>query len=204
MIKNVIFDFGGVLLNLDFKRSFAAFAALGFEDFEDKFSQYTADPIFQQLEKGQIAAPVFYEGLRGLLGRPVPDVQLAEAWNAMLLDYRKPSLDFLASLSGSYNLFLLSNTNRIHYDHFSKTLKEETAYPSLESFFTKAYYSHDVNLRKPDPEIYAFVLKDAGIAAEETLFIDDSFTNLPNAQELGIQTHLLLPEERIEHLEYFN
>lgn len=201
MIKNVIFDFGGVLLNLDFKRSFAAFEALGFDDFEEKFSQYTAAPIFQELEKGLIAAPAFYEGLRKLLGKPIPDAQLEQAWNAMLLDYRKPSLDFLVPLAGKYNLFLLSNTNQIHYDHFSKTLKEETAYPSLESFFRKAYYSHDIRRRKPDADTYAFVLKDAGIEASETLFIDDSFTNLPAAQELGIQTHLLLPEERIEHLE---
>jgi len=201
MIKNVIFDFGGVLLNLDFKRSFAAFAALGFEDFEDKFSQYTAAPVFQKLEKGEIAAPEFYKGLRELLGVPVPDAQLEQAWNAMLLDYRKPSLDFLVPLAGKYNLYLLSNTNQIHYDHFSRTLKEETAYPSLESFFKKAYYSHNIKLRKPDTETYAFVLEDAGIAAAETLFIDDSYTNLPTAQALGIQTHLLLPEERIEHLE---
>ncbi|WP_300601503.1 HAD family phosphatase [Niabella sp.] len=201
MIKNVIFDFGGVLLNLDFKRSFAAFEALGFDDFEDKFSQYKAAPIFQELEKGLIAAPAFYEGLRSLLKKPIPDAQLEQAWNAMLLDYRKPSLDFLIPLASKYNLFLLSNTNQIHYDHFSKTLKEETVYPSLESFFTKAYYSHDIKRRKPDIDTYAFVLEDAEIAASETLFIDDSFTNLPTAQELGIQTHLLLPEERIEHLE---
>ncbi len=201
MIKNVIFDFGGVLLNLDFKRSFAAFKALGFDDFEDKFSQYTAAPIFQELEKGLIAAPAFYEGLRELLGKPIPDAQLEHAWNAMMLDYRKPSLDFLVPLGSKYNLFLLSNTNQIHYDHFSKTLKEETAYPSLESFFKKAYYSHDIKRRKPDADTYAFVLKDAGIEASETLFVDDSFPNLPTAQELGIQTHLLLPEERIEYLE---
>ncbi|WP_018627019.1 HAD family hydrolase [Niabella aurantiaca] len=201
MIKNVIFDFGGVLLNLDFKRSFAAFEALGFADFEDRFSQYVAAPIFQDLEKGLIAAPAFYEGLRSLLQQPVPDVQLEQAWNAMLLDYRKPSLDFLIPLANRYNLFLLSNTNRIHYEHFSKTLKEQTAYPSLESFFKKAYYSHEINRRKPDADTYAFVLEDAGIEAGETLFIDDSITNLPTAQGLGIQTHLLLPEERIEFLE---
>lgn len=201
MIKNVIFDFGGVLLNLSFQRSFDAFEELGFAEFEKSFSQYTAEPIFRQLERGTIGKEQFYDGLRHLLKKNISDADLEFAWNAMLLDYRKASLDFLIPLAEKYKLFLLSNTNQIHYDHFSKTLVEETGYASLESFFTKAWYSHEIHLRKPDKETYQFVLNDGNIKAEETLFIDDSFTNFPHAKELGIHTHLLLPEERIEHLE---
>jgi len=201
MIKNVIFDFGGVLLNLDFNRSFQAFEALGFADFEKNFSQYTADPLFRKLERGTIDPAAFYDGLRHLLKKNVSDTDLEYAWNAMLLDYRKHSLDFLIPLARKYNLFLLSNTNKIHYDHFSRTLTEETGYGSLESFFTKTWFSHEIHLRKPDKETYEFVLSDGKLHPGETLFIDDSYTNLPNAQELGIQTHLLIPGERIEHLE---
>lgn len=201
MIKNVIFDFGGVLLNLDFNRTFRAFEELGFNDFEQKFSQYSADPLFRKIEKGIISPVEFYDGLRVLLKKNIGDNDLEFAWNAMLLDYRKPSLDFLIPLAKRYRLFLLSNTNKIHYDHFSKTLQEETGYLSLESFFTKTWLSHEIHLRKPDKETYEFVLNDAGIIANETLFIDDSYTNLPAAKELGIQTHLLLPEERVEYLE---
>lgn len=200
VIKNIIFDFGGVLLNLDFNRTFRAFEELGFDDFEKNFSQYSADPLFRKIEKGIITPHEFYEGLRGLLKKNVPDNELEFAWNAMLLDYRKHSLDFLIPLAKRYRLFLLSNTNKIHYDHFSETLLEETGYPSLESFFIKTWLSHEIHLRKPDKETYEFVLNDAGITASETLFIDDSYTNFPAAKELGIQTHLLLPEERIEHL----
>lgn len=201
MLKNVIFDFGGVFLNLDFNRSFDAFEALGLKNMRELFTQYSAAPLFKQIEVGAITPGEFYEGIRTLIGAPVKDEELQSAWNAMLLDYRKPSLDFLIPLAERYNLFLLSNTNQIHYAHFSKTLTDETGYASLGSFFTRAYYSHEINRRKPDSTTYQFLLEDAGLVPGETLFIDDSYTNLPAAQELGIQTHLLLPEERVEYLE---
>ncbi|ANH83510.1 HAD family hydrolase [Niabella ginsenosidivorans] len=201
MIQNVIFDFGGVFLNLDFNRSFSAFEELGFKNIRELFTQYSAAPIIREIEIGVITPDEFYEGMRKIAGRPVTDEQLRTAWNAMLLDYRKPSLDFLIPLADQYNLFLLSNTNRIHHEHFSKTLQDETGYASLESFFTKAWFSHEIHRRKPDLTTYEFVLDNAGLIAAETLFIDDSYTNLPHAKELGMQTHLLLQEERIENLE---
>lgn len=202
MIRNIIFDFGGVLLNLDFKKSFDAFEALGFNNFDEMYTQHAADELFQSLETGKISPDAFYKKLNEVAPKPVTDQQLTTAWNAMLVDYRKESLDFLTSLKSKYNLYLLSNTNEIHYNAFSKMLSEKTSYKSLESFFVKAYYSHRVHLRKPDIEIFEFVLNDAGITAEETLFIDDSFSNFPNAEKLGIKTHLLLPEESIEFIDY--
>lgn len=202
MVKNIIFDFGGVLLNLDFKRSFQAFKDLGFSNVEGMFTQHSANDLFQKLEKGLITAENFYEDLKALAPKPVSDAQLQDAWNAMLVSYRKESLDFLTELRKGYNIYLLSNTNAIHYSCFSMMLQQETRYRSLEDFFIKAWYSHEIKRRKPDIETFEFVLKDAGIEAGETLFIDDSHSNLPNAAALGIKTHLLSANERIENLNY--
>lgn len=202
MIKNIVFDFGGVLFNIDFNRSFEAFKKLGYKHFEEKYSQHEADPLFQKLEKGQISAGDFYTGLNSMLPHPADNEKLKTAWNALLINYRKESLDFLPTLATDYNLFLLSNTNEIHYEAFSKKLVEQTGYSSLESFFIKAWYSHKINMRKPDIEIFEFILKDAGIKAEETLFIDDSYSNLPNAEKVGIKTYLLKPGQKIQDIDY--
>jgi putative hydrolase of the HAD superfamily len=202
MLKNIIFDFGGVIFTIDFLRTFKAFSDLGFEHPEQMFSQHSANELFQKLETGKISPENFYEEMKNISPNHITNEQLQNAWNAMLIGYREKSLDFLIELKQQYNLYLLSNTNEIHYDAFSKTLKETTRYNCLEDFFSKAWYSHKIHRRKPDIETFEFVLKDAGIIAEETLFIDDSFSNLPNAEKTGIKTHLLKPEERIENLDY--
>lgn len=202
MIKHIIFDFGGVLLNLDFKKSFAAFTNLGYENFAELYSQNKAIDLFQKLETGKISPDAFYKAMQKLASKPVTEEQIKQAWNAMLLSYRTESLQFLTSLQKKYNLYLLSNTNAIHYDYFSKLLVETTSYKRVEDFFTKAWYSHIVQLRKPDIEIYEYIINDGGLKPSETLFIDDTKINLANAESVGLKTHLLLPTERIEILDY--
>ncbi len=202
MIKNILFDFGGVFYDLDFSKTSNAFKKLGFGDFDDMFTQYQADALFQQLETGIISPEEFYTKVKSLVPGPMTNEQIRDAWNALLLGYRQTSLAYLADLKKEYNLYLLSNTNQIHYDYFSAQLLEQTAYPSLESFFTKAYYSQQVGLRKPDIEVFEYILKDAGIKPEETLFIDDSYTNFPNAEKLGMKIHLLKPGMLIEDIDY--
>jgi FMN phosphatase YigB (HAD superfamily) len=202
MIKNILFDFGGVFYDLDFSKTSEAFKALGFTDFDNQFTQYQADTLFQQLETGAISPEVFFSNIQSLLPAPVTHEQIRNAWNALLLGYRSTSLAYLAELKKEYQLFLLSNTNQIHYDYFTAQLLEQTPYPSLESFFTKAYYSQQVGLRKPDIEVFEHILKDAGIKAEETLFIDDSYTNFPNAEKLGMKIYLLKPGMLIEDIDY--
>ncbi len=202
MIKNILFDFGGVFYDLDFSKTSEAFKTLGFSDFDNQFTQYQADTLFQQLETGAISPEVFFGKIQSLLPTPVTHEQIRDAWNALLLGYRSTSLAYLDELKKEYQLFLLSNTNQIHYDYFTAQLLEQTPYPSLESFFTKAYYSQQVGLRKPDIEVFEHILKDADIKAEETLFIDDSYTNFPNAEKLGMKIHLLKPGMLIENIDY--
>lgn len=202
--KNIIFDFGGVLLNLDIPSTIKAFRQLGIPDFDLHFTQYSADPVIEDLETGKISNEDFLDRLVVLGGGVFNTAQATEAWNAMMLGYRKSSLDFLKTLANDHRLFLLSNTNDIHHQKFTSYIFEQTGYATLDEFFEKAYYSHKIGLRKPYAAVFEFVLKDAGLQAAETLFIDDSYTNTDAAEALGFKTHLLKPGQLIEEIDYGN
>jgi glucose-1-phosphatase len=202
ILKNIIFDLGVVLINIDYKKTEKAFINLGFQNFSEMYNQFSANEIFEKLETGNISNADFYAIIMKLSKQPITETQIEDAWNEILLDWRIESVAYLKKLSESYNLYLLSNTNAIHQAAFFKSLKNQTGITDLNSFFTKAYYSHEVHLRKPNTDIFEFVLKDASILAKETLFIDDSYNNIDTAKAMGFKTHLLLPNERIEHLDY--
>lgn len=201
-IKNIIFDLGGVLLNIDYNKTTKAFKNLGYTEFEKMYSMIKANSIFDNLETGHLSESSFYEYMLGLANATVSENEVTNAWNAMLLDFRTESLQFLMQLSQLHNLFLLSNTNQIHKTAFEKNLMKQTGHPSLDIFFTKAYYSHLVGMRKPNEDIFKFVLEDSGIIASETLFIDDLYGNIATAANLGFKIHQLLPGEKIEDLDY--
>lgn len=200
-LRNIIFDLGGVLINIDYARTKDAFEALGFNKFEAMYSQYTADALFSDLETGKISDSDFYSVL--MKQEPyLSENDLRNAWNAMLLEFRLGSLSFLEDLRQRYNLYLLSNTNVIHRAAFKTIFREQTGFESLDNFFTRSWYSDLVGLRKPNEDIFEFVLEDADLKANETLFIDDSYNNIETAKKLGFETHLLVPGELIENLEY--
>ncbi|MEO8771094.1 MAG: HAD family phosphatase [Ferruginibacter sp.] len=202
-LKNIIFDLGAVLINLDFEKSTNAFKELGFPHFENMFSQFKSDQLFEKLEQGMIDESAFYSVLLKVGKKDITAEQVKFAWNSMLLDFREESLSFLKVLKKNYKLYLLSNTNAIHLSAFNKILKAQIGEASLDPFFTKAWYSHLIGLRKPNNDIFEFVLKDGNLKAEETLFIDDTIGNILTAQKLGFKTHLLLPGEKIENLHYY-
>jgi putative hydrolase of the HAD superfamily len=201
-IKNIVFDLGAVLLNIDYNKTATAFRDLGYSDFEKMYSQFKANDIFDNLEMGHISEIDFYNYMLSAGNGKITQSEVTGAWNAMLLDFRKESFEFLNQLSRRYKLFLLSNTNAIHKTAFDLSFKQQMLDLSLDSFFTKAYYSNLVGMRKPNENIFRFVLEDAGIIAEETLFIDDLFKNIETAAKLGFRTHLLLPGQKIEDLNY--
>jgi glucose-1-phosphatase len=201
-LKNIIFDLGGVLLDINYQKTKGAFENLGFDHFDEMYTQYTADPIFAELETGFLDAEAFYNHVKPAGRKGVTKEEVINAWNAMLLDFRLKSLQYLPVLGRKYKLYLLSNTNAIHLEAFSQIFSNQTPYVSFDDFFTKAYYSHKVGLRKPNKDIFDFVLSDASILADETLFIDDSYNNIETAKEMGFKTHLLKPGELIEELEY--
>jgi glucose-1-phosphatase len=199
-IKNIIFDLGAVLLNIDFNKATAAFEQLGASRFEELYSQNNADKLFEELETGKISEAIFYQKMQHYCRPGTTYQQIEAAWNEILLDFRLPSLAHMEVLKERYSLFLLSNTNSIHKKSFDKTLQQVTGKNSLDAYFTKSYYSHIMQRRKPYVATYKFVLQDGQIDTMETLFIDDSVANIEGAREAGLHTHLLLSEERVEWL----
>ncbi|HMU11701.1 MAG TPA: HAD family phosphatase [Ferruginibacter sp.] len=201
-IKNIIFDLGEVLLNIDTRKTNEAFEKLGVRNFKNNYSLNKADELFDNLERGKVSEPEFFDAIRRISHLQLKDDDIRAAWNALLLDFRMESLQHLDTLKSRYSLYLLSNTNSIHHAAFHRSFTEQTGGRSFDDYFNKAYYSHQTGFRKPDKEIYDLVLSDAGIVADETLFIDDLLKNIEAAAALGIRTHQLLPEERIETMQW--
>jgi putative hydrolase of the HAD superfamily len=198
-VKNILFDLGAVLIDIDFEKTADAFRQLGIDRFEEQFSQLSASTLFEDLETGNISKEDVYEAMR----RQVPEMNLSDdsiqfGWNAILQDFRKESMQLLKHLKSRYRLFLLSNTNAIHLVEVNKILKKQTGVENLDHYFECAYYSHLIGLRKPTSAAFNFVLEDAGISAPETLFIDDSHPNITTASQMGFQTKLLLKGEKVE------
>lgn len=198
-IKNIIFDLGGVLIDIDYHKTINAFKNLGVTNFEHLYSQTTANPLFEDLETGEITETQFYDGVRKEANLSISDEQIKMAWNTILLDFRPTSIAYLQQLALTHSIYLLSNTNIIHQAAFLQTYTDIFK-ENLNDNFTKAYYSHEIHLRKPHKNSYEFVLTDADLIAAETLFIDDSIINMPMANELGITTHLLLKGQKIEDI----
>jgi FMN phosphatase YigB (HAD superfamily) len=196
--RAVIFDFGGVLIDLDMPAMKRAFQSLGIPDIEALFSLYRADTVFLELEVGRVDPAAFAAALRLKTGLDFDDGQAFEAWNALLGPYRRSSLSFVEQLGGILPVYLYSNTNIIHYERFQQTIRETTDYPSLDALFRRAYYSHEMGMRKPHPEGYLHILRENGLEAGTTLFVDDNADNIAGAADVGLMTHHLQPEERIE------
>lgn len=199
-VHAVIFDLGGVLLNLAPERTKHAFEALGIGDFDRLFTVYKATPLFDQLETGHVSPEDFIATLQKELPANTPDQAVIDAWNAMLLDFRTQSLRFVESLNRRRPVFLYSNTNSIHYEAFQKTLRETTEYPALEHLFHTAYYSHEMGHRKPDAGGYLQILREQGLNPATTLFVDDNIRNIEGAMETGLQAYHLKPDERVEEV----
>lgn len=199
-VKNILFDLGAVLIDIDFEKVCKSFEKIGVKDFENQYSQLSASTLFEDLEKGKISDTFFYEAIQKQIQSTLPSEEIKNAWNSILLDFRIDTMQYLTQLKTDYNLFLLSNTNAIHLIEINLLAQQQLHVEELDVFFTKAYYSFKMGMRKPNADIFEFVLKDAGLVAEETLFIDDSKPNIITAQQLGFETHLLLPHERVERL----
>lgn len=197
-MRNIIFDLGGVLLNLDFQRTFRAFDALGVKNFQQYFQQAYSNPLFARLETGACTPEEFYAGFRLETGLDISDAEIVDAWNAMLLDFREPAMQYVESLKKHYRIFLLSNTNQIHLEAFREIHFRQFGHHGFDDYFEKAWYSHELGLRKPDAACFNEVLSRHNLDPLETLFVDDTVPNIEGAAKVGIQTCLLGPGEQIE------
>lgn len=187
-IQHIIFDLGGVILNIDYQRPIAAFKALGAKQVDDLYSKQTQTALFDLLETGKISESDFFDALAAFCPPDTTHHQLEKAWNSILLDFPLRRLQILQQVQLHYSTYLLSNTNSIHERAFNVMLQQTVGYPSLAVFFDKVYMSHRVGLRKPDPAIFQRVLDENKLNPAETLFIDDSPQHIAAAADLGIQT----------------
>jgi len=186
-VQNVIFDLGGVILDLDISNSFREFSKIGNISAEDGLQHFHNNAFFKAYEKGEISSQAFRSELKGLLGVDCEDTQIDTAWNAMLLGIPEEKLTMLMELKNNYRTYLLSNTNAIHIEYIDNMLLARGRGQLSEHFHT-AYYSHDMGMRKPDSEIYKTLLEKEGLVASESIFIDDLKENIEGAKALGIQT----------------
>lgn len=183
MIKNLIFDCGGVVFEVDYERSYNEFKKLSRNPLIfDQLSVFGFKHIASDYETGKQTSQDFLVDIRNKLDLQASDEQIIEAWNAMLIGYLDDSKEVIDKLKNKFNVALFSNTNEIHYVTFSPICKE-----LLESF-DKTYFSHHIGLKKPNLDSFKFVLDDSGYLPNETIFIDDSAENIEAANKLGIST----------------
>lgn len=196
-IKNIIFDLGGVIINLDMQRTAQAFMQLAASNQVPVFDYHRQDEIFKAYEVGKISSKEFTAGLIELLGNQHKEQAIIDAWNAMLLDIPAERLRLLEQLKQQYRTFLFSNTNELHYNAFTEIVRQDHAVPGLDDFFEKTYYSHTMGMRKPDIASFQRILDENNLEPEETLFLDDTAGHLAGAAQLGIQTALVTAENDI-------
>lgn len=193
---------GGVLINIDYELTIDAFKMLGYDHFSDMYDQYTADETFSKLETGKISEAAFYKKMIEKGPEGVRQEKIKTAWNAMLLDFRVSSMEFLHYLKTKKNIYLLSNTNAIHLVDVRKIYAANISNQPMDDLFIKSWYSNEIGYRKPTRECFEYVLADSNLVPEETLFIDDSYNNIETAVGMGFKTHLLQSGQRIEDLVY--
>jgi putative hydrolase of the HAD superfamily len=196
-IRHLLFDLGGVIINLEVPRTHQALGRLAGRDAAQIARQSKETDLFRRYETGACTDDEFRRGLRTFLDVDIPDAQLDEAWNAMLLDLPPARVELLRQLRQKYTMLLLSNTNDIHLREVNAVLGRATGVPVLEDLFDQTYYSQRIGLSKPGAASFRYVLDHAGVRAEDTLFLDDSPENLRGAQQLGIHTVLIGPNHSI-------
>lgn len=201
-IKNIIFDLGNVLLNLDFNASIIEFQNLGLQKNVINKQQAYSDPVFFELEVGKISLKDFRDQVRIVLNNPnATDKQIDDAWHAMILDIPANRVKMVQKLAKNFNIYLFSNTNKIHIDRLHADFKHEYGF-EFPSLFKKDYYSHEIHERKPNLSSFEKVIKLSGVIPSETLFVDDLEKNIVSAQKAGLNTFWL--KNGLEMTEIFN
>lgn len=187
-VKNIIFDLGGVIINLDEEITRQAFKQLFPKNFEELYSYLIDNSVLQLFETGEITTDDFINVFKKF-DKAVLENDILKAWNAMLLDIPIERIFLIRKLARKYRIFLLSNTNTIHLAYIDEIMRNDFGFDNLSCLFEKAYYSHQLNLRKPNPEIFSHVLSDKDLNPNETMFIDDSKEHVECAKGINIRAH---------------
>ena len=187
-IKNIVFDLGGVLVDLDFKSTINGLQKAGFTNVKEQLQAFDQDGIFKKFELGEISADEFRASIRKNSSVSLTDEEVDSLWNLMLLEIPREKLELILDLRSKYMVYLLSNTNSIHWDYVCKNAFNYRGF-RMDDYFEETFLSYEMHLAKPDKAIFEKMLQDANLLPEETLFIDDSEANCKAAAEVGIHAH---------------
>lgn len=201
IIKNIIFDFGGVIMDINISKTIEAFAKLNIDGLKVEDIITSHKTFLHDLEVGAIIPQQFIEMLHNEYpgAKEISDKQLWDAWNALLQPYDSARIKMLSDLSQNYNLYLLSNTNLPHRIKFREMFRAQFD-ENFDDLFIKSFYSDEMHMRKPDKEIYQQVISEARIDPSVTLFIDDNEANITSARDFGLNAYHLTGGERITNL----
>lgn len=199
-IRTIIFDFGGVVLDIDPSLTLKELANLGFKNTDVFITSEFQEGVMNKFERGILTPEMFRQKVREFLNADVSDQNIDDAWNALLLDIPKERIAVIEAVRKNYKTFLISNSNEIHYDVYVRDLQLRFGYHEFDQLFDKAYFSFDLHLSKPNPEIFEFVLNQHRLVPSETLFIDDTFEHIEAARKLGLKTYHLEKPERLRDI----
>ena len=189
-IRNIVFDLGNVIINIDPELTLRRFRELGVVNFDELYTIMRQTDVFDRLDTGKITLAEFRQAIRDFTQVNLADEWIDEAWCAMLLDFPEENVELLQKLrSIGYKLYLLSNTNQMHIDYYTKYLKQQFGHDLLSELFDRTFYSHEIGYRKPNREAFEYVLKYEGLKPAETLFIDDLEHNVIGARQTGMQAY---------------
>ncbi|MCS6796318.1 MAG: HAD family phosphatase [Raineya sp.] len=193
-LEAIIFDLGGVIIDIDFNLTLRALERYTSHKFGTG-EYFTKHPIFHSFETGKISEVEFFTQIRRMFKLEATLLELQEAWNALLLDIPQRRVDLLNNLKNRFSTFILSNTNLTHLAAVENILRKQTTAQSLNELVKKPYYSFEVGKAKPETAIYEQIIEENGLKPEKTLFIDDSLHNLIGAKKLGILTLQIQPHK---------
>jgi glucose-1-phosphatase len=202
VVKNLIFDLGGVILDLDIPKTLIGFSEISGLSTQEVARLFKTSNGFLKYERGEFSDEDFRDFVRSVYKINVPDAIIDSCWNAMLVGIPVEKLNLLNELKLKYNTFLLSNTNTLHLDYINSKVLPEANIPVLENFFHKTYYSHLMGKRKPEAEIFLQVIHENNLKPEETLFLDDNADNIVGAAAVGLKTAFVNTSTFI--LDYFH
>lgn len=191
-IEAIIFDLGGVIIDIDFNLTLKALEKYTSHQFGE--GEYlTKHPIFYEFETGKISENAFFSEIQKVFSLNATLTELKQAWNALLLDIPQKRVDLLQHLQTQLPTFILSNTNPTHLQEVENILRKQTNTSTLKMLVRKPYYSFEVGKAKPERAIYEQVIEENRLKPEKTLFVDDSLRNLEGAKKVGLQTFHIVP-----------
>jgi glucose-1-phosphatase len=199
-IRNIIFDLGGVVVNIDPERSYRQMSNLANIPQTELLRKINNDPLFEQFEKGLIDRNQLYNHVLSLAENPFNQPDFEKAWNAMIVDIPQKNLGLIKRLKNNCRVFALSNTNEIHIEHVNGLMQKHYGKPNLNTWFENVYLSFEVGMVKPHRKFFEFVLHKNDLNPSETLFIDDTQQHVEAAKNLGIQVMTVKPGRDIHKI----